>query len=141
MASVHERPPATHAQAIALTKRAVFALGAAEKAIRQLNDLLDQAGIPENAPSRRNLHALLDRATPASSDPKPVESTADWRESWKQAMDAITLKEGEKAAQSGFGETSNPYADFDDPDSKSLAAIWREGFRSVQRRRESTDAS
>lgn len=130
------RLPARHAQALVLAKRAVSAMGAAEKAIRQLDALLDEMGVEENSRARQEIAGLRRRLNSDSAPEKPATPESDsvgWWDGWWSAMIPLTRTEGERAAQQGLDASSNPYVG-GDPDSQILADAWREGFQRVLRR-------
>lgn len=134
-----EHLPVRHAKAMVLAKRAMSALGAAEAAIRQLDELLAQGGQPEDSHSRHTLASLKDHVgslgiSPESETP-PGNGTDAWLANWDRAMLDQIRKEGERAAQQGLQASNNPYAD-DDPDSRAWHDAWREGFKSILGRRQ-----
>lgn len=136
------RLPARHAQALVLAKRAVSAMGAAEKAIRQLDALLDEMGVEENSRARQELLGLRHRLDPDSAPETqmaPKNDSSDWWASWWSALLPLTRTEGERAAQQGLDASCNPYVG-DDPDSQLLADAWIEGFRLARRREQELEA-
>lgn len=120
-----------HTQALTLAKRAVFALGAAEKAIRQLDDLLEREGVPLDSPARQELKGLVE----PEASPSETQSVTDWQESWWRSLLGLTQEEGDRAARAGAGEQHNPYASYSDADGKRLAFAWLKGHRDAQKRR------